>query len=162
MRVRRRGQHQKVSTQWARPIVSRFSFITYYGVPEHNPNRSCTVIPTISSEIVSAGPQKNQHLEHFFTLLGFSLHAELVRTGHDAQIGPFNEISIEFYQVAKKKADSGLLSLLPADTWIARLFSQCDADGRNLAERDGLLHECAKIFDDLLLFQQIDNKYFIK
>ena len=63
-----------------------FSFVTYYGVPEVNSNRKCTVLPVIRSRITKGDPTT------LLTNLSFELNYELICKGYESLLGPSQRI----------------------------------------------------------------------
>lgn len=132
-----------------------FSFITYYGVPEVNSNRKCTVLPVIRSKISNGDPKQ------LLSSLSFERDYELIRKGYESRLGPFNELFIRIFQLLKVPIKDSPESAYPVENefWIIQLGSNCD-NVQILADRDVLLHETGKIFDDLFELKHLENRFF--
>lgn len=93
--------------------------------------------------------------------LGFSLEHEMVRRGFTAVLGPHNELVLRVFQLLKVPVAGDLASAFPLDNdmWIVQLASECES-ALLLADRDVLLHESGKIFDDIVRLQHLDNRLF--
>ena len=127
--------------------------MTYYGVPEVNYNRKCTVLPLIRSKVSEGDPKA------MLTNLSFKLDYELIRKGFETRLGPQNELFLKMYQLLRVR--DTMESAYPVDNglWIIQLGSECD-NVQVLAERDVLLHETGKIFDDMFELRHLENRLF--
>ncbi len=93
--------------------------------------------------------------------LSFELDYELVRKGYESTLGPFNELFIKIYQLLRVPNPNELESAYPVDNglWIIQLGSECE-NAQLLGDRDALLHETGKIFDDLFQLRHLENRLF--
>lgn len=132
-----------------------FSFITYYGVPEVNSNRKCTVLPVIRSKVSEGNPNM------LLTNLSFERDYELIIKGYESRLGPHNELFIKIFQLLRVPVKDVVESAYPVENglWIIQLGSECD-NVQVLADRDVLLHETGKIFDDLFELRHLENRLF--
>lgn len=136
-------------------LIIIFSFITYFGVPEVNINRKCTVLPNIRSKVTEGDAT---------TLLSdllFELDYELIRKGYESRLGPHNELFIKVFQLLRVPIRDEIESAYPFENsfWIIQLGSECE-NVQVLADRDILLHETGKIFDDLFQLRHLENRLF--
>lgn len=132
-------------------------FMTYIGVPEVNSNRKCTVLPVIRSRIESS------NCGDLLANLSFVLDYELIRKGFEAKLGPHNELFIKIFELLRVPVEDVVDSAYPVDSgmWIVQLGSECD-NSKVLTDRDTLLHETGKIFDDLFQLKHLENGLFSK
>lgn len=130
-----------------------YSYITYYGFPEVNSNRKCTVLPLIRSKISGGDPIE------LIKKLSFEPDYELIRKGYESRLGPHNELFIRIFQLLRIR--DTLESAYPVENnfWIVQLGSECD-NVQILSDLDVLLHETGKIFDDLFELRHLDNRLF--
>lgn len=118
-----------------------------------NVNRKCTVLPVIKSKIHHGNPQL------FLAGLCFEPVFEALSKGFQARFGPKNELFLRAFKLFK--VANGNAIPIDDEMWIVHLGSECEAQ-LQLAERDTLLNESAKIFDDLLHFQHLQNNLFLE
>jgi hypothetical protein len=134
---------------------------------------------------ISSHSEARKAAESLLCRLGFRPAYELFHNGFQAQLGPHDELILRIVQVGKLKHEdrtadreahlsdnadaisdrpvhSLAIPVVDQNCWIVRLSSRCAEDGRNIAERDVLLHECGKIFDDIFVLNHISNKTFIR
>lgn len=130
-----------------------FSFVTYYGVPEVNSNRKCTVLPVIRSRITKGDPTT------LLTNLSFELNYELICKGYESLLGPHNELFIKVYQLLRVRDSIESAYPLENGLWIIQLGSLCE-NVQVLGDRDVLLHEIGKIFDDIFELKHLENRLF--
>lgn len=95
------------------------------------------------------------------TNLSFELDYELVRKGYESRLGPHNELFIKIFQLLRIPIRDDIESAYPIENgfWIIQLGSECE-NVQNLGERDVLLHETGKIFDDLFQLRHLENRLF--
>ena len=129
-----------------------FSYITYYGVPEVNSNRKCTVLPVIRSKITEGDPSR------LLANLSFELKYEMIQKGFESRLGPHNELFIRIFQLLRVPIRDAIESAYPVENelWIIQLGSECE-NVQVLSYRDVLLHETGKIFDDLFELRHLEN-----
>jgi hypothetical protein len=130
-----------------------FRFITYFGVPEVNVNRKCTILPVIKSKI------SNGNAQAFLLDLSFEASFEALSKGFQARFGPKNELFLRAFKLFKMNHDHALP--IDDEMWIVQLGSECEVQ-LQLSKRDLLLNETSKIFDDLLHFQHLQNNLFLE
>ena len=125
------------------------------GVPEVNVNRKCTVLPIIRSKITEGDATS------LLTNLSFELDYELIRKGYESRLGPFNELFIKIFQLLRVPIRDEIESAYPVENglWIIQLGSECE-NVQILGDRDVLLHETGKIFDDLFELRHLENRLF--
>ena len=128
-------------------------FITYFGVPEVNVNRKCTVLPVIKSKIANGNAQA------FLQDLSYEVAYEALSKGFQARFGPKDQLFLRAFKLFK--LNNGHELPMDDEMWIVHLGSECEAQ-LQLTERDLLLNESAKIFDDLLHFQHLQNNLFLE
>lgn len=131
------------------------SYVTYHGVPEVNTNRKCTVLPIIRSKITSGDSSS------LLTNLSFELDYELICKGYESILGPHNELFMKIYQLLRIPIRDSIESAYPIENglWIIQLGSLCE-NVQILGDRDVLLHEIGKVFDDLFELQHLENRLF--
>ena len=93
--------------------------------------------------------------------LSYEHDFELLRKGFECKLGPHNELFIRIFQLKRVPIKNTLESAYPVENglWIVQLGSECE-NVQVLADRDVLLHETAKIFDDLLELRHLENRLF--
>jgi hypothetical protein len=136
-------------------MINFISFITYFGVPEVNYNRKCTVLPIIRSKVTEG------NVTNLLTNLSFELDFELIKKGYESCLGPYNELFIKVFQLLRVPIRDEIGSAYPVENgfWIIQLGSECE-NVQVLGDRDILLHETGKIFDDLFQLRHLENKLF--
>lgn len=109
----------------------------------------------IRSKILEGDPA------NFLTQISFQLNYELMKKGFEARLGPFNELFIKIFQVMRVPIRESVSTAYPIENgfWIIQLGSECE-NVQVLAERDTLLHEIGKIFDDLFELKHLENRLF--
>lgn len=95
------------------------------------------------------------------TELGFVLDFELIRKGWESRLGPYNELFIKVFQLLRVPIRDEIESAYPVENgfWIIHLGSECE-NVQLLGDRDVLLHETGKIFDDLFQLRHLENRLF--
>lgn len=93
--------------------------------------------------------------------LSFELDFELIKKGFECKLGPHNELFIRIYQLLRVPVGNEFDSAYPVENgfWIIQLGSECE-NVQVLADRDVLLHETGKIFDDLFHLKHLENRLF--
>ena len=86
----------------------------------------------------------------------------MIRKGFTCQLGPRNELFIKIFQLLRVPIHDAAASAYPVENglWIIQLGSECE-NVQILADRDLLLHETGKIFDDLFELKHLENHLFI-
>ncbi len=95
------------------------------------------------------------------TNLSFERDYELIRKGYESRLGPHNELFIKIFQLLRVPVKDVVESAYPVENgfWIIQLGSECD-NVQILADRDVLLHETGKVFDDLFELKHLENRLF--
>lgn len=134
-----------------------FRFITYFGVPEVNINRKCTVLPVIRSQI------HNGSAEAFLHDLAYTPAYEALSRGYETRLAAEGRVFLRVFRLMKLAHPGDLCSAFPLDDemWIVHLGSDCQAQ-LALPERDALLQETSKILDDILSLQHLENRLFFE
>lgn len=86
----------------------------------------------------------------------------MIRKGFTCKLGPHNELFIKIFQLLRVPIHDAVASAYPVENglWIIQLGSDCE-NVQILADRDVLLHETGKIFDDLFDLKHLENNLFI-
>ena len=119
-----------------------------------NSNRKCTVLPVIRSRITKGDPTT------LLTNLSFELDYELICKGYESILGPHNELFMKVYQLLRVRDSIESAYPLENGLWIIQLGSLCE-NVQVLGDRDVLLHEIGKIFDDIFELKHLENRLFI-
>ncbi len=91
--------------------------------------------------------------------LAFEPSFEALSKGFQARFGPKNEMFLKAFKLFK--INNGHQLPIDDEMWIVQLGSECEVQ-LQLSECDILLNESAKIFDDLLHFQHLQNNLFLE
>ena len=96
------------------------------------------------------------------TNLSFELDYELICKGYETILGPHNELFMKMYQLLRIPIRDSIESAYPLENelWIIQLGSLCE-NVQVLGDRDVLLHEIGKIFDDLFELKHLENRLFM-
>ena len=111
------------------------------------------MLPVIKSKIANGNAQA------FLQDLSYEVAYEALSKGFQARFGPKDQLFMRAFKLFK--LSNGHELPMDDEMWIVHLGSECEAQ-LQLTERDLLLNESAKIFDDLLHFQHLQNNLFLE